>query len=43
MSYDPDERFSIEVDDPIEALRHLLSVKVDPEEPDGDETPEDDT
>jgi hypothetical protein len=28
--YDPDELFSIEADDPAEALRHLLSIRVDP-------------
>ncbi len=43
MSYDPDERFSIDADDPIEGLRHLLSIKVDPEDLDEEEQVEDET
>lgn len=37
MTYDPDERFSLDVDDPEEALRGFMGVRGDP----GDMEPED--
>lgn len=43
MSYDPDARFSLDVDDPADALARLMGIRSDPADMEPEEQVEDDT
>jgi hypothetical protein len=43
MSYDPDERFGINSDDPYDALRRLMGIRGDPADMAPEEQVEEDT